>query len=125
MSRKQNEGLTEEKSIIKLKRNYSQEREIRETVTYTEGENEVPEPNTAKESSVNKIHELLENIPLKVEESNCNSVYKFQKMCHHLRNQITLKLQRMSYMPKIEKLKISQQSIQYKVNLKVYINQFT
>jgi hypothetical protein len=35
MSRKQNEGLTKEKSIIKLKMNNSQEREIRETVTYT------------------------------------------------------------------------------------------
>jgi hypothetical protein len=66
MSRKQDEGLMKEKSIIKLKRNYSQEREIRETVTYTAEENKVPEPDTAKESSVNKIHELLENIPLKV-----------------------------------------------------------
>jgi hypothetical protein len=55
MSRKQDGGLTKEKSIIKLKRNYSQEREIRETVTYTAGENEVPEPDTAKEYSVNKI----------------------------------------------------------------------
>jgi hypothetical protein len=73
MSHKQDEVLTKEKSIIKLKRNYSQEREIRETVTYTAGENEVPEPDTAKESSVNKLHKLLENIPLKVEESKCNS----------------------------------------------------
>jgi hypothetical protein len=60
------------KSIIKLKRNYSQEREIRETVTFTAGENEVPEPDTAKEYSVNKIHKLLEYISLKVEEPNWN-----------------------------------------------------
>jgi hypothetical protein len=72
MSHEQDESLTKEKSIIKLKRNYPQKREIRETVTYTAEENEVSEPDTAKELSVNKIHELLENVQLKVEESNCN-----------------------------------------------------
>jgi uncharacterized protein (DUF2147 family) len=48
MLHKQDEGLMKEKSIIKLKENYSQEREIQETVTYTAGENKVPEPDTAK-----------------------------------------------------------------------------
>jgi predicted signal transduction protein with EAL and GGDEF domain len=50
MSHKQDEGLVKEKSVIKLKRNYSQEREIREILTFTAGEKEILETDEAKES---------------------------------------------------------------------------
>jgi hypothetical protein len=46
---KQDESLIKGKLIIKLKGNSSQERVIRETVIYTAGETEVPEPDATKE----------------------------------------------------------------------------
>jgi hypothetical protein len=65
MSRKQDERLTKEKSIINLKRNYSQEREIREIITFTAGEKEILVPDEAKESV---------NIDAKVIDSVSNAV---------------------------------------------------